>query len=57
MGKQKWLSRKWLLVVATVALIVLNEGLGIGISEKAYWAVILPVMAYVCGESYVDANR
>lgn len=57
MDKQKWLSRKWLLVVATVALVVLNEGIGLGIPEEAYWAVVLPVIGYVFGESYVDANR
>ncbi len=54
---ERMLSRKWLLVVATIALVVLNEGLGLGIPEKAYWAVIIPVVGYICGESYIDANR
>ena len=50
-------SRKFWLAVGSVILVIANEGLGLGIPEDAYWAVVLPVMAYVFGESYVDANR
>jgi len=50
-------SRKFWLTVGSVALVIANQGLGLGIPEEAYWAVILPVMAYVFGESYADANR
>jgi hypothetical protein len=53
----KFKSRKFWLTVGAVGLVIANEGLALGIPEDAYWAVILPVMAYVCGESYVDANR
>jgi hypothetical protein len=53
----KFKSRKFWLTVGAVVLVIANEGLSLGIPEDAYWAVILPVMAYVCGESYVDANR
>ena len=50
-------SRKFWLTVGSVVLVVANEGLGLGIPEEAYWAVILPVIGYVFGESYVDANK
>ncbi len=53
----KFKSRKFWLTVGAVVLVIANEGLALGIPEDAYWAVVLPVMGYVFGESYVDANR
>jgi hypothetical protein len=53
----KFKSRKFWLTVGAVGLVIANEGLGLGIPEDAYWAVVLPVMGYVFGESYVDANK
>jgi len=53
----KFKSRKFWLTVGALGLVIANEGLGLGIPEDAYWAVVLPVMGYVFGESYVDANR
>jgi hypothetical protein len=50
-------SRKFWLTVGSLALVIMNEGLNLGIPEDAYWAVILPVMAYVFGESFVDARK
>ncbi len=57
MLKQKLTSRKFWLVVASMLLVLLNEGFNLGIPEEAYWAVVLPVVGYVFGESYVDAHR
>ena len=53
----KFKSRKFWLTVGAVVLVIANEGLALGIPEDAYWAVVLPVMGYVFGESYVDANK
>ena len=50
-------SRKFWLTVASIVLVIANEGLSLNVPKEAYWGVILPVMAYVFGESYVDANR
>lgn len=50
-------SRKFWFAMGSVVLVIANESLGLGIPEEAYWAVILPVMAYVFGESYVDAHK
>ena len=49
-------SRKFWLTIAAIVLVAANEGLGLNIPEEGYWAVILPVMAYVFGESYVDGQ-
>lgn len=50
-------SRKFWLTLAAVLLVISNEGLGLGIPEEAYWAVVGSVAAYVFGESYVDAKN
>jgi len=50
-------SRKFWLTVAAMLLVLINEGFGLGIPEEAYWAVVLPIVGYVFGESYVDAHR
>lgn len=50
-------SRKFWLTVGSVVLVVANEGLGLNIPEESYWAVVLPIMAYVLGEAYIDAKK
>lgn len=50
-------SRKFWLTVGSLVLVLANEGFGLGIPEEAYWAVVLPIVGYVFGESYVDAHR
>jgi len=50
-------SRKFWLTVAAMLLVLINEGFDLGIPEEAYWAVVLPIVGYVFGESYVDAHR
>lgn len=54
---QKLKSRKFWMAVVSGLLIIANEGLGIGIPED----VVLPfaglIIAYICGEAYVDGKR
>lgn len=50
-------SRKFLMALATMLLIILNEMIGLNIPSEAYWAIILPVIAFILGESFVDANK
>jgi len=57
MLKQKLSSRKLWMALATTVIVIANEGFNLGISADAYWAIILPIMGYIFGESYVDANR
>ena len=49
-------SRKWLTAIATILLIVCNEMVGLNIPEEAYWAIILPAIAYILGEAYADGK-
>lgn len=49
-------SRKFLMAVAAALLIVLNEGLGLGIPPDAYGWFVGVVVAWILGESYVDGK-
>jgi hypothetical protein len=49
-------SRKWLTAIATILLIICNEMVGLNIPEEAYWAIILPAIAYILGEAYADGK-
>ena len=49
-------SRKWLTAIATILLIICNEMVGLNIPEEAYWAIILPAIAYILGEAYTDGK-
>jgi len=53
---QRLKSRKFLLAIATVILIILNEAVGLSIPEDAYWKIITPVVAFILGESYIDGK-
>lgn len=53
---QRLKSRKFLLAIATVVLIILNEAVGLSIPEDAYWKIIAPVVAFILGESYIDGK-
>lgn len=49
-------SRKFLMAVATALLIVLNEGLDLGIPADAYAWFVGVVISYIIGESYIDGK-
>ena len=53
MGKLK--SRKFWMAVGGALLIVINEGLGLGINPTVYWAIVTPIVAYIFAEAAVDA--
>lgn len=53
---QRLKSRKFLVAIATILLIVCNEIIGLSIPDDAYWAIILPVIAYILGEAYTDGK-
>lgn len=50
-------SRKFLVAIATILLIILNEMVGLDIPSESYWAIILPVIAYILGEAYIDGKN
>lgn len=51
------MSRKFMTAFATILFIVLTQLLEIQIDETAYWSVIGTAIAYILGESHVDAKR
>ena len=53
---QRLKSRKFLVAIATILLIICNEMIGLNIPAASYWAVILPVIAYILGEAYTDGK-
>lgn len=57
--KQKhWLlSRKLWLAVATTATMILANTLGLELDPEVVVAIILPVVAYIVGESIIDAKH
>jgi len=44
------------MALASILLIVINEIAGLSIPADAYWAIILPVIAYILGEAYTDGK-
>lgn len=45
------------MAVASGGFIVLTEGLGIDIPKETYGAVTVIVVAYILGESFIDAKK
>ena len=54
---QRLKSRKFLMALATILLIICNEMIGLNIPADSYWAIILPVIAYILGEAYTDGKN
>jgi hypothetical protein len=55
--RKHWLlSRKFWLAVATVITVILADNLGLELDPEMIVAITLPVVAFILGESYVDAK-
>lgn len=50
----RFTSRKFLLALANLLIVTLNEVFGFGIDEQAYMAISGPVIAYIAGEALID---
>ncbi|WP_422448191.1 hypothetical protein [Thermoanaerobacterium sp. DL9XJH110] len=57
MLKQKLMSRKFWVAVASAAFIVLSEGLGLNVDSDLYWKIITLALGYIFGETAVDIAR
>ncbi|MBB6672639.1 hypothetical protein [Cohnella nanjingensis] len=55
--KRKFLSRKFLLAVVSAALIILNDGLDLGIDSQTVLAFAGIIATYIVGESAVDLAK
>jgi hypothetical protein len=49
-------SRKFLVSVSTALLIILNEGLSLGIPPDVYGWIVGVIIAFILGESYIDGK-
>lgn len=54
---KKFLSRKFLLALAGILFIIVTQMLGVQIDEESYYTVVGAVIAYIIGETVVDATR
>ncbi|MGI6318466.1 MAG: hypothetical protein ACOX1J_07070 [Dethiobacteria bacterium] len=56
--RKHWLlSRKFWLSVVTAMTIILSDKFGLELDPETVVAIILPVVAYILGEAYVDAKH
>ena len=49
-------SKFWMGIVAGL-IVVLNEGLGLGIDSEAILATVAPIVAYILAQGYVDGRE
>ena len=55
--RKHWLlSRKFWIAVVTVLTMILADSFGLELDPEVIVAIILPVVAYILGESYIDAK-
>lgn len=50
-------SRKFWMAVISAALVVANEGLGLGIDSDTVLAFAGIIMSYIFGQAYVDSKK
>ena len=55
--KQKLTSRKFWLSIVSATLVVLNDGLDLGIDQDTVIAFAGLVISWILGESAIDATR
>ena len=55
--RKHWLlSRKFWIAVITALTMVLADTLGLELDPETVVAIILPVVAYILGESFIDSK-
>ncbi len=55
--RKHWLlSRKFWIAIITALTMILADNFGLKIDPEVIVAIILPVVAYILGESYIDAK-
>lgn len=54
---QKFKSRKFWMAIISALLVVLNEGLGLGVDSETVLAFAAIVISYIIGESHVDSKK
>lgn len=55
--RKHWLlSRKFWIAIVTALTMILADNFGLELDPEVIVAIILPVVAYILGESYIDAK-
>ena len=54
--RSPWLSRKFWLSLISFAVLLINQIWGIELDPAALAAVVLPIVAYILGEAWVDTK-
>ncbi len=55
--RKHWLlSRKFWIAIITALTMILADNFGLELDPEVIVAIILPVVAYILGESYIDAK-
>lgn len=55
--KEKLKSRKFWVAVFSALIVILNDGLGLNLPGEEIKTVAAIVIAYLLGQSYVDAKK
>lgn len=55
--KKKLGSRKFLITLAGVLTVIINDYFGIGLSGDSVFAIVTLVAGYVLGQGYVDGKK
>ena len=55
--RKHWLlSRKFWIAIVTALTMILADTLGLELDPETVVAIILPVVAYILGESFIDSK-
>jgi len=55
--RKHWLlSRKFWLAALTATVLILQDTIGLELEPETIVAVIMPIIAFILGESYIDAT-
>lgn len=55
--KHPWKSRKWWIALIGVAVPLVNHFFNLNMSVEDITALVVPIVAYILGESYIDAKK
>jgi len=55
--KAPWLSRKWWAMLIGVIIALVTHFTGLEMDTEALVAIIVPIVAYILGESYIDSRK
>lgn len=55
--KPFYMSKKWVMAAIAATVPMLNSWMGIGLEVEELTLLIMPIIAYIAGEAWVDATH